>query len=236
MHTIGQCLHRICFLQKLDFLSLTSNSTLYTHTYIIQTVVNLSIHSFHHPLCTLLKRIIFFQVYFDCGAKVDVVDAQGLILSPGFPYNYSSGTHCVWQFFVPVGHQLIMEMFDFDVFENHNSQARFSAISEGGLDEDEMMDDSAVYSTVRSEAVGSATQPEDLAPPTQDSSSSSPKEPSLRQRTWSSPWSSKSSPQKWRWPKCPTLPNGPRLRRRLSLHCSPLQSRVLGWSLRETKP
>ncbi|XP_031426248.1 uncharacterized protein si:dkey-112e17.1 [Clupea harengus] len=117
------------------------------------------------------------KVYFDCGAKVDVVDAQGLILSPGFPYNYSSGTHCVWQFFVPVGHQLIMEMFDFDVFENHNSQARFSAISEGGLDEDEMMDDSAVYSTVRSEAVGSATQPEDLAPPTQDSSSSSPKEP-----------------------------------------------------------
>ncbi len=52
---------------------------------------------------------------------MDVVDVQGLILSPGFPYNYSSGTHCVWQFFVPVGHQLIMEMFDFDVFESHDS-------------------------------------------------------------------------------------------------------------------
>lgn len=52
---------------------------------------------------------------------MDVVDVQGLILSPGFPFNYSSGTHCVWQFFVPVGHQLIMEMFDFDVFESHDS-------------------------------------------------------------------------------------------------------------------
>ncbi|KAF5893689.1 putative palmitoyltransferase ZDHHC8, partial [Clarias magur] len=30
--------------------------------------------------------------------------------------NYSSGTHCVWQFFVPAGHQLTMEMFDFDVY------------------------------------------------------------------------------------------------------------------------
>lgn len=46
------------------------------------------------------------------------MDAQGLILSPGFPNNYSSGTHCVWQFFVPVGHQLTLEMFDFDVFES----------------------------------------------------------------------------------------------------------------------
>lgn len=67
------------------------------------------------------------QVYFDCGAKVDVVDAQGLILSPGFPYNYSSGTHCVWQFFVPVNYQLILEIFDFDVFERHNSAAPYSA-------------------------------------------------------------------------------------------------------------
>lgn len=57
---------------------------------------------------------------------MDAVDVQGLILSPGFPYNYSSGTHCVWQFFVPVGHQLIMEMFDFDVFESHNSPARYT--------------------------------------------------------------------------------------------------------------
>lgn len=67
------------------------------------------------------------QVYFDCGAKVDVVDTQGLILSPGFPYNYSSGTHCVWQFFVPVNYQLILEIFDFDVFERHNSAAAYPA-------------------------------------------------------------------------------------------------------------
>ncbi|XP_031685723.1 uncharacterized protein LOC109894925 [Oncorhynchus kisutch] len=69
------------------------------------------------------------KVYFDCGAKVDVVDVQGLILSPGFPYNYSSGTHCVWQFFVPVGHQLILEIFDFDVFESHDPSAQYNAIS-----------------------------------------------------------------------------------------------------------
>lgn len=69
------------------------------------------------------------QVYFDCGAKVDVVDVQGLILSPGFPYNYSSGTHCVWQFFVPVDYQLILEIFDFDVFERHDSAAQYSATS-----------------------------------------------------------------------------------------------------------
>lgn len=65
-------------------------------------------------------------MYFDCGAKVDLVDAQGLILSPGFPYNYSSGTHCVWQFFVPVNYQLILEIFDFDVFERHNPAAPYS--------------------------------------------------------------------------------------------------------------
>lgn len=68
-------------------------------------------------------------MYFDCGAKVDVVDVQGLILSPGFPYNYSSGTHCVWQFFVPVDYQLILEIFDFDVFESHDSTAQYSASS-----------------------------------------------------------------------------------------------------------
>ncbi|TKS77947.1 hypothetical protein D9C73_013228 [Collichthys lucidus] len=72
---------------------------------------------------------VLTEVYFDCGAKVDVVDVQGLILSPGFPYNYSSGTHCVWQFFVPVDYQLILEIFDFDVFESHDSAAQYSAIS-----------------------------------------------------------------------------------------------------------
>lgn len=78
------------------------------------------------------------QVYFDCGAKVDVVDVQGLILSPGFPYNYSSGTHCVWQFFVPVDYQLVLEIFDFDVFESHNSAAQHAtfASEEEDLDEE----------------------------------------------------------------------------------------------------
>ncbi|CAB1319968.1 unnamed protein product [Coregonus sp. 'balchen'] len=66
---------------------------------------------------------------------MDVVDVQGLILSPGFPYNYSSGTHCVWQFFVPVGHQLMLEIFDFDVFESHESAAQYAAISD--LEEDD---------------------------------------------------------------------------------------------------
>lgn len=75
------------------------------------------------------------QVYFDCGAKVDVVDVQGLILSPGFPYNYSSGTHCVWQFFVPVDYQLILEIFDFDVFESHDSTAQYAAMP--NFEEDE---------------------------------------------------------------------------------------------------
>ncbi|XP_051981799.1 uncharacterized protein si:dkey-112e17.1 [Xyrauchen texanus] len=75
----------------------------------------------------LVSGCVAQKVYFDCGAKVDVVDVQGFILSPGFPYNYSSGTHCVWQFFVPVGHQLTMEMFDFDVFESHNSPTTSTA-------------------------------------------------------------------------------------------------------------
>lgn len=79
---------------------------------------------------------VLFQVYFDCGAKVDVVDVQGLILSPGFPYNYSSGTHCVWQFFVPVHYQLVLEIFDFDVFESHDTAAQFAANS--NFDEEEM--------------------------------------------------------------------------------------------------
>lgn len=73
-------------------------------------------------ICLLwISGCVSQKVYFDCGAKVDVSDVQGLILSPGFPYNYSSGTHCVWQFFIPAGHQLIMEMFDFDVFGSPDS-------------------------------------------------------------------------------------------------------------------
>ncbi|XP_061671963.1 uncharacterized protein si:dkey-112e17.1 [Syngnathoides biaculeatus] len=77
------------------------------------------------------------KVYFDCGAKVDVVDVRGLILSPGFPYNYSSGTHCVWQFFVPINYQLILEIFDFDVFESHDTSAQYSANSNFEDDNDD---------------------------------------------------------------------------------------------------
>eukprot|EP00066_Takifugu_rubripes_P024439 XP_011613705.1 PREDICTED: uncharacterized protein LOC105418009 [Takifugu rubripes] len=83
------------------------------------------------------------KVYFDCGAKVDVVDVQGLILSPGFPYNYSSGTHCVWQFFVPVDYQLILEMFDFDVFESHNAAAQYA--STFNSEEEEELDEEVTF-------------------------------------------------------------------------------------------
>ncbi|XP_041083941.1 uncharacterized protein LOC121299853 isoform X1 [Polyodon spathula] len=59
------------------------------------------------------------KVYYSCGAVVDVVDSdeQGLVLSPGFPNSYYPGLHCVWQFFVPAGYRLVMDVFDFDVFE-----------------------------------------------------------------------------------------------------------------------
>ncbi|KAM8885098.1 uncharacterized protein AB9W97_012873 [Spinachia spinachia] len=85
-------------------------------------------HAFMTTYLLFVMGCVAQKVYFDCGARVDVVDVQGLILSPGFPYNYSSGTHCVWQFFVPVDYQLILEIFDFDVFENHDS-AQYSAFS-----------------------------------------------------------------------------------------------------------
>ncbi|XP_007899960.2 uncharacterized protein si:dkey-112e17.1 isoform X1 [Callorhinchus milii] len=55
------------------------------------------------------------RVYYSCGAVVDS-DTQGIILSPGFPNNYSPGTHCVWQFFIPAGAQLLLDVFEFDVF------------------------------------------------------------------------------------------------------------------------
>lgn len=66
---------------------------------------------------------------------MDVVDAKGLILSPGFPDNYSSGTHCVWQFFVPIGHQLMLEILDFDVFEG--SARNFSTSADLFMSEDD---------------------------------------------------------------------------------------------------
>lgn len=43
---------------------------------------------------------------------------RGLILSPGFPNNYSSGIHCIWEFFIPARTYLMLEIFDFDVFES----------------------------------------------------------------------------------------------------------------------
>ncbi|XP_038558694.1 uncharacterized protein si:dkey-112e17.1 [Micropterus salmoides] len=92
-------------------------------------VTSLGAHVFMTTYLLFVMGCVAQKVYFDCGAKVDVVDVQGLILSPGFPYNYSSGTHCVWQFFVPVDYQLILEIFDFDVFESHDSAGQYSAIS-----------------------------------------------------------------------------------------------------------
>ncbi|XP_029881945.1 uncharacterized protein LOC115346250 isoform X1 [Aquila chrysaetos chrysaetos] len=57
------------------------------------------------------------QVYYSCGAVVESME-RGLILSPGFPNNYYAGTHCVWQFFIPMRTHLILEIFDFDIFES----------------------------------------------------------------------------------------------------------------------
>ncbi|XP_009875140.1 PREDICTED: uncharacterized protein LOC104279525, partial [Apaloderma vittatum] len=56
-------------------------------------------------------------VYYSCGAVVESME-RGLILSPGFPNNYYPGTHCVWQFFIPMRTHLILEIFDFDIFES----------------------------------------------------------------------------------------------------------------------
>ncbi|XP_047447596.1 uncharacterized protein si:dkey-112e17.1 isoform X2 [Mugil cephalus] len=92
-------------------------------------VTSLGAHVFMTAYLLSVMGCVAQKVYFDCGAKVDVVDVQGLILSPGFPYNYSSGTHCVWQFVVPVDYQLILEIFDFDVFESHDAAAQYSAVS-----------------------------------------------------------------------------------------------------------
>lgn len=95
-------------------------------------------------------------MYFDCGAKVDVVDVQGLILSPGFPYNYSSGTHCVWQFVVPVDYQLVLEIFDFDVFESHDSEAQYSAVS--GFEEDAAKKMTASRGSISAEETSAGTE------------------------------------------------------------------------------
>ncbi|KAJ7417568.1 hypothetical protein BTVI_32363 [Pitangus sulphuratus] len=57
------------------------------------------------------------KVYYSCGAVVQSME-RGLILSPGFPNNYYPGIHCIWQFFIPMRTQLILEIFDFDIFES----------------------------------------------------------------------------------------------------------------------
>ncbi|XP_069071365.1 uncharacterized protein [Pleurodeles waltl] len=57
------------------------------------------------------------KVYYSCGAVMSTIE-RGLILSPGFPNHYDAGAHCVWQFFIPAGTHLILEVFDFDVFDS----------------------------------------------------------------------------------------------------------------------
>ncbi|XP_069034489.1 uncharacterized protein [Embiotoca jacksoni] len=106
-------------------------------------VTSLGAHVFMTAYLLFVMGCVAQKVYFDCGAKVDVVDVQGLILSPGFPYNYSSGTHCVWQFVVPIDYQLILEIFDFDVFESHDAASQYSAISSF---EEEEVDEEVTFS------------------------------------------------------------------------------------------
>lgn len=101
------------------------------------------------------------KVYFDCGAKVDVVDVQGLILSPGFPYNYSSGTHCVWQFFVPIDYQLILEIFDFDVFESHDA-TQYSPIA--NFEEDEEAEEEVMFTPGSSAMDGTSLTSKETMP------------------------------------------------------------------------
>ncbi|KAK6483713.1 hypothetical protein HHUSO_G15260 [Huso huso] len=76
------------------------------------------------------------KVYYSCGAVVDVVDSdeQGLVLSPGFPNRYYPGLHCVWQFFVPAGYRLVIDVFDFDVFESSSEDGSSPAFRESLAD------------------------------------------------------------------------------------------------------
>lgn len=105
----------------------------------MSSVTSLGAPAFMTTYLLFLVGCVAQKVYFDCGAKVDVVDVQGLILSPGFPYNYSSGTHCVWQFFVPIDYQLILEIFDFDVFESHNAASQYTNMA--SFDDEEADDE-----------------------------------------------------------------------------------------------
>lgn len=124
----------------------------------MSSVTSLGAPAFMTTYLLFLVGCVAQKVYFDCGAKVDVVDVQGLILSPGFPYNYSSGTHCVWQFFVPIDYQLILEIFDFDVFESHDAASQYSNMAnfyDENTDDDLMM---APGSSVADETSKEATQ------------------------------------------------------------------------------
>ncbi|XP_072096321.1 uncharacterized protein [Mobula birostris] len=69
------------------------------------------------------------KVYYSCGAVVSS-EPEGIILSPGFPMRYAAGTHCVWQFFVPPGVRLDLEVFDFDVFEGPGDEGRQAPATE----------------------------------------------------------------------------------------------------------
>nr|XP_033813363.1 uncharacterized protein LOC117366224 [Geotrypetes seraphini] len=73
--------------------------------------------TFMTALCLWIWKPGEAKVYISCGAVLNSME-RGLILSPGFPNSYDPGSHCVWQFVVPAGYQLVMEIFDFDVFEN----------------------------------------------------------------------------------------------------------------------
>ncbi|XP_008295580.1 flocculation protein FLO11 isoform X2 [Stegastes partitus] len=125
---------------------------------------SLGAHVFVTAYLLFVVGCVAQKVYFDCGAKVDVVDVQGLILSPGFPYNYSSGTHCVWQFVVPIDYQLILEIFDFDVFESHDA-AQYSAFSDF---EEEEADEGETFTP--DSLAADETSPEDKAPVLQSAS------------------------------------------------------------------
>ncbi|KAM4052183.1 uncharacterized protein ACNLHF_028490 [Anomaloglossus baeobatrachus] len=57
------------------------------------------------------------KVYVHCGAVLNPAD-RDLILSPGFPNHYKSGSHCLWQIFVPPGSTVVLEILDFDVFDS----------------------------------------------------------------------------------------------------------------------
>ncbi|XP_068127688.1 uncharacterized protein [Hyperolius riggenbachi] len=65
------------------------------------------------------------KVYYDCGAVLNPA-GKDLILSPGFPNNYLSGSHCLWQIFVPAGSSIEMETLDFDIYESSGDDIDFA--------------------------------------------------------------------------------------------------------------